>query len=80
VNLAGWVEQRFHRRLAAYREAPGDVREHAGMEEAVLAGGYGYASVESDVRAAQLRWHQQGSSATTAGSSTASLRCGEEVR
>ncbi|MCB1092380.1 MAG: ATP-dependent helicase, partial [Verrucomicrobiae bacterium] len=32
-------------RLSAYRSAPGDIREHFGIEETVLAGGYGYRQV-----------------------------------
>lgn len=39
------VDQLREGRIAAYRAAPGDIREHYGIEETVLAGGYGYRQV-----------------------------------
>jgi hypothetical protein len=45
VSLFEVVEQRRRSHLAAYHAAPNDVREHAGMEEAVCAGGHGYRQV-----------------------------------
>ncbi|MGE3476436.1 MAG: DEAD/DEAH box helicase [Rhodospirillaceae bacterium] len=38
----GIVDQMCQQRLQAYRAAPHDVREHFGIEESILAGGYGY--------------------------------------
>ncbi|MDP2821269.1 MAG: DEAD/DEAH box helicase [Sulfuritalea sp.] len=45
TDLAALIDQLRSNRLAAYRVARGDVREHAGIEETVLAGGYGYRQV-----------------------------------
>ncbi|MDP1651735.1 MAG: hypothetical protein Q8L56_03335 [Rhodocyclaceae bacterium] len=45
TNLAVLIDQLRRSRLAAYRVARGDIREHAGIEETVLAGGYGYRQV-----------------------------------
>lgn len=45
TDLAVLVERLHGNRLAAYRVSPGDIREHAGIEETVLAGGYGYRQV-----------------------------------
>lgn len=45
TQLEALIEQKYQNRLAAYRKEPGDIREHAGIEETVLAGGYGYRQV-----------------------------------
>lgn len=45
TDLAILIDQLRSSRLAAYRIARGDIREHAGIEETVLAGGYGYRQV-----------------------------------
>ncbi|MDD5295516.1 MAG: DEAD/DEAH box helicase family protein [Rhodocyclaceae bacterium] len=45
TDLPSFIEQKRLNRLAAYRNEPGDIREHAGIEETVLAGGYGYRQV-----------------------------------
>lgn len=39
------IDQLREGRIAAYRAAPGDIQEHFGIEETVLAGGYGYRQV-----------------------------------
>lgn len=39
------IEQLRKNRLAGYRDNPGDIKEHFGIEETVLAGGYGYRQV-----------------------------------
>lgn len=40
------LETFVERRLQTYEEDPGLIREHAGVEETVLAGGYGYQILE----------------------------------
>ena len=37
-----FIDQSRENRLQAYRASPGDIREHFGIEQVVLAGGYGY--------------------------------------
>lgn len=44
-DLTSFVSDKYQRRLAAYRSEQGDIKEHAGIEETVLAGGYGYRQV-----------------------------------
>ena len=44
-NYCNLIEQRRVGRLAAYIASPGDIREHYGIEQTVLAGGYGYRQV-----------------------------------
>ena len=39
------IEQLRKARLAAYKELPDDIHEHHGIEQTVLAGGYGYRQV-----------------------------------
>jgi superfamily II DNA or RNA helicase len=39
------IEQLREGRLSAYRASPGDIKEHYGIEQIVLAGGYGYRQV-----------------------------------
>lgn len=39
------IEELRTKRLAAYSELPDDIREHFGIEQTVLAGGYGYRQV-----------------------------------
>lgn len=45
TDIATLIEQKRRNRLDAYRNEPRDIREHAGIEETVLAGGYGYRQV-----------------------------------
>src|SRR6478609_2616055 len=40
-----FLRKHNERRFAAYRECPQDLREHHGIEETVLAGGYGYRQI-----------------------------------
>ena len=44
-RLTTFIEAKRQHRLAAYRNDPADIREHASIEETVLAGGYGYRQV-----------------------------------
>lgn len=44
-DLFSLIEDKRRNRLAAYGNEPGDIKEHAGIEETVLAGGYGYRQV-----------------------------------
>ena len=37
-----FIDKSRENRLQAYRASPGDIREHFGIEQVVLAGGYGY--------------------------------------
>lgn len=39
------IHQLRKNRLEAYAASPGDIREHFGIEQVVLAGGYGYRQV-----------------------------------
>src|SRR5262245_20861727 len=39
------VDELRESRLRAYEASPGDIREHFGIEQTVLAGGYGYRQV-----------------------------------
>lgn len=41
-SLDHYIANQNASRLNAYASAPGDITEHAGIEEVVLAGGYGY--------------------------------------
>ncbi len=41
TNINSLVQDIRNRRLDAYKNVPADIREHAGIEESVLAGGYG---------------------------------------
>lgn len=43
--LERFIEQWRRDRLENYRRMPADIREHAGIEETVLAGGYGYRQI-----------------------------------
>lgn len=45
MDIADLIEAKRQSRLDAYRVARSDIREHAGIEETVLAGGYGYRQV-----------------------------------
>lgn len=45
MDIADLIEAKRRSRLDAYRVARSDIREHAGIEETVLAGGYGYRQV-----------------------------------
>src|SRR5665213_1476436 len=45
TNHRELIEQRRAGRLAAYQASPGDIKEHYGIEQTVLAGGYGYRQV-----------------------------------
>lgn len=45
IDLAALIDEKRRRRLTNYQTEPADVREHAGIEEGVLAGGYGYRQV-----------------------------------
>src|SRR5665213_2271514 len=45
TNHRELIEQRRAERLAAYAASPSDIREHYGIEQTVLAGGYGYRQV-----------------------------------
>jgi len=59
------LEQLNATRLAAYRACPRDILEHAGKEESVLAGGYGYRQVLELVQNgadAALEVHENGMS------------------
>ncbi|HWO57528.1 MAG TPA: DEAD/DEAH box helicase [bacterium] len=40
-----FVDQLCERRHQAYKASPGDIREHFGIEQVVLAGGYGYRQI-----------------------------------
>lgn len=55
------IDQLREGRLIAYRAAPGDIQEHFGIEETVLAGGYGYRQVMELVQngADAILEHQQ---------------------
>jgi superfamily II DNA or RNA helicase len=44
-DLNALIEQKRRSRLDAYRIERGDIREHYGIEQTVLAGGYGYRQV-----------------------------------
>jgi hypothetical protein len=44
-ELANFIDSKRQSRLDAYRNEPKDIQEHAGIEETVLAGGYGYRQV-----------------------------------
>jgi superfamily II DNA or RNA helicase len=44
-DLAKFIDAKRQNRLDAYRNEPKDIQEHAGIEETVLAGGYGYRQV-----------------------------------
>lgn len=44
-ELDNLIETKRQSRLAAYRNEPADIHEHAGVEETVEAGGYGYRQV-----------------------------------
>lgn len=44
-NAAQLIENWRRKRLDNYRNLPQDVREHQGIEQTVLAGGYGYRQV-----------------------------------
>ena len=44
-DLTAFIENKRQMRLDAYRSEPADIREHAGIEETVLAGGYGYRQI-----------------------------------
>lgn len=44
-DLTACIENKRQNRLDAYRSEPADIREHAGIEETVLAGGYGYRQI-----------------------------------
>jgi superfamily II DNA or RNA helicase len=43
--MTNLIETLHKKRLAAYSEEPGDINEHFGIEQTVLAGGYGYRQV-----------------------------------
>lgn len=43
--LERFIEQWRRDRLENYLRMPADIREHAGIEETVLAGGYGYRQI-----------------------------------
>jgi hypothetical protein len=61
------LEQFNRKRLGSYREDPGLVKEHYGIEQTVLAGGYGYRQVLELVQNgadAILEGHEQGTSPT----------------
>jgi len=45
TDLTTFIERKHQNRLNAYRSERADIREHAGIEEMVLAGGYGYRQV-----------------------------------
>ena len=45
TDLTTFIENKRQNRLSAYKSEPADIREHAGIEETVLAGGYGYRQV-----------------------------------
>ena len=40
-----FIDQSRESRLQVYSASPGDIREHFGIEQHVLAGGYGYRQV-----------------------------------
>lgn len=42
MDINDFIDQLRENRLKAYRVSPGDIREHFGIEQGVLAGGYGY--------------------------------------
>jgi hypothetical protein len=44
-NLSDFIEQSREKRLRAYEDNPGDIREHFGIEQGVLAGGNYYRQV-----------------------------------
>lgn len=45
TTIAQLIDDKYKARLAGYRLNPADIREHAGIEETVLAGGYGYRQI-----------------------------------
>ena len=45
MNMKEFIDQARERRLKAYEASRGDIGEHFGIEEVVLAGGYGYRSI-----------------------------------
>jgi superfamily II DNA or RNA helicase len=45
MNLLEFLKQENNRTLGAYREKPGLLREHYGIEEQMLSGGYGYRQI-----------------------------------
>ena len=45
ATLTRYAEKLCHDRLQAYQAAPHDAREHANVEESVLAGGYAYRQI-----------------------------------
>ena len=45
VCMSELIDQLRAKRLAAYKELPEDIHEHHGIEQTVLAGGYGYRQV-----------------------------------
>lgn len=45
VEQGEFINQLRVSRLKAYEASPGDIKEHHGIEEVVLAGGYGYRQV-----------------------------------
>jgi hypothetical protein len=45
INLHELIDRLREKKLAAYRASPGDLKEHFGIEQTVLAGGYGFRRV-----------------------------------
>ena len=45
LMLEGLIDTLRTGRIEAYKHAPGDIKEHYGIEQTVLAGGYGYRQV-----------------------------------
>lgn len=45
IPVNDFITKLGERRLRAYEASPGDVREHFGIEQVVLAGGYGYRQI-----------------------------------
>jgi hypothetical protein len=43
--MKAFLEQLNKRRLGSYTEDPGLLKEHYGIEQSVLAGGYGYRQI-----------------------------------
>src|SRR5215212_9059000 len=65
--MKGFLEQLNGRRLRSYIEDPGLLKEHYGIEQTVLAGGYGYRQIMELVQNgadAILEANQEGDAAT----------------